>query len=232
MLGKSETSPLYRGVDEELRKFQEVKAKVEGWRSTVLACMNDLNEYRRTLSEIKDLQPRVEQGEGNVKALGKDLETSELEAKESVRNESALRDLQEITKRWRDHAGRIEEQSAILQDKEDALQCETAGSVGEGTLDDVEEALRVLQDEQAALYDKINKKNKKISQTNTDISASQRKAKNTNDLLSKKEEQYAQEQKAWERKQQLEDRKTAVSQEISKVSGRPGQYALLLNGME
>lgn len=86
------------------------------------------------------------------------------------------------------------------------------------TLDQVEEALQTLQDEQGALYDKISKRNKKVSQFNTDLSAAQTRAANLAELCAKKEEKFQEEQKASERKQFLEDRRSTVSKEISKVS--------------
>ena len=85
------------------------------------------------------------------------------------------------------------------------------------TLDQVEEALQKLQEEQGSHYDKISKINKKMSTFNTDLSAAQTRTANLAKLCASKEEKFAEEQKAAERKQFLEDRKIALSKETSKV---------------
>lgn len=84
-------------------------------------------------------------------------------------------------------------------------------------MDQVEDALQQLQEEQGTLYDKISKKNKKISSFNTDLSAAQTRAANLAKLCASKEEKFAEEQKAAERKQSLENRKIEVTKETSKV---------------
>ena len=74
-----------------------------------------------------------------------------------------------------------------------------------------------MQDEQGALYDQVSKKNKKVSNYNSDLSAAQTRAANLAKLCASKEEKFAEEQKAADRKVFLEDRKTVVAKETSKV---------------
>lgn len=108
LLGDKTSSPFLVVDSSEMQNYNANKAKAEGWRSSVYSSMNDLSEYRRILSEIGDKQPKSEHAEGMLKALNADVEKLESEASEAKRNEGNLRDLQEISKRWREQAARIE----------------------------------------------------------------------------------------------------------------------------
>lgn len=154
---------------EEIQEFRQTKAKIEGWRNTVYSCMQELQEYRRILSELNELTPKITGFEERTRTSTKELAKLESSVVDLKNEESKLSGLRNACKAWSTEASRIEEQSDNISRKSELLHVETSEGLGEASLEEVDEEIQTLRDEKDSLYDKINRSQKDVTAINEEI---------------------------------------------------------------
>ncbi|CAB9512437.1 DNA repair protein RAD50 [Seminavis robusta] len=223
-LGK-EGSPLLNVEDgDERQEWLEKKKQHDNWSTTIQKCDRGLLEYRSATEELAAVRDKMQQLASTQSTRSRELEKASKEASAAEEIAHNIRDLQEMAKRWKSDAARIEEHESSIEDKNLQLTAETAGTVGDTSLEQVESELDELREAQAGLYDKINKGNKKLSVLNEEISAAQSKASRLSELFRDKQKKFEEEQKAIKERDELLKRKEHISIDIEKASEQMNSF--------
>jgi len=165
----SDNSPLAKSDTASVQDWRSEKTKLDTWRATAYGSLNDVLEYRRIRSELKETEQMLPKMEQLVKTKKEVMATFALRTTAANEEEAKLAGLFDACKLWNTEVGRIEEQSTNIDDKREHLQLETCDEQGNGSLEDLDEELQRLRDEKDKHHDLIGRCNKEITAFNQEI---------------------------------------------------------------
>lgn len=197
----SKQSPLLQ-TDE---RSKESKSKYTAWKDIVTEHYQEILEYSRISTEIKNLDVNIQSLDDRLSESLRKLEEAKVEASDLESQVASLRDLQNSVKSWSEAAGRIAEKCMQISQKEEQLTMSTGIDPQGRSLHTVELAINDLIEKRESYAAKMNRLNKEMSAIMSRINTVTSQATRTEQLVQEKEKKYAEEQRLVMRKRELTD---------------------------
>lgn len=157
----SEESPLFK-VD---AKYQETRANYEGWKKTLVDCMDDLRDHQRMSQELKDLESEHQRLLEDISHYQSKLRKQQSELDDLQSTHGELRDLVEMSKRWGEDAYRVSEKRMQIAQKSIDLAASVGGDM-KRDLKTVERDLNRMIEEKDDYTNKLNNLSRELGQIN------------------------------------------------------------------
>ena len=169
---------------------------------TVSTCSTDWSDHKRISAEIDGLQKTVEEGEDKLKAERSKLEEIKTRYSDFKEEESDLQQLQDAVKRMRDILLDISSKKNQITSKQDELSLIAPRASGKD-MRTIERQHDSNSEEKDYLMKTISTLNKEAFDLNNEIQKVSLQATKAEKMVREKEDQFAQEQKANARRQEL-----------------------------
>jgi DNA repair protein RAD50 len=215
MKSMAENSELVIGDPATQEKYQKSKVFYQNIRTKVGKEIDNHQEFRRLTDEVAVLEKELKRCSGEVLQLQTILKDKS-EAKDDLQKEfDELRNLCEITRRWVDDANRISQKKMDIKQKQSDLRV----SVAESSRDfrTVERSIADLKEKKETLTNRIFRLNKEMTNLNMATANKSAQVAQHEKLVREKEERYAAELKASERKKELQTRIQEIGEEEKKI---------------
>ena len=170
----------------------------------VSSSINDWLDHTRISAEIATLETSISKGETDIKKLEKDLEAATGMANDAKDEITNLQQFLEVVRPLRDDCARIEKKRSDLASKKNNLEF-NAPNLGGKDLAKTENDLQRKSEEKDKLQSKITVLNQEQSDLSTAISQLTAKCTNAEEMVRRKEEQFAEQQKALTEKNELNE---------------------------
>jgi DNA repair protein RAD50 len=211
----AENSELFISDPAAQEKYQKSKAIYQNVRTIFEKEIDKLQDFRRLTGEAAVLEKELKRCSGEVLQL-QTLLKEKSEAKDEVQKEyDELRSLCEITRRWVDDANRISQKKIDIKQKQSDLRVSVVDSSRDFRT--VERSIAELKEEKETLTNKIFRLNKEMTNLNTATANKSAQVAQHEKLVREKEERYAAELKASERKKELQSRIQEIGEEERKL---------------
>ena len=158
----SEESPLLK-ID---TKFQETKANYEGWKMTLVDCMDDLRDHERMGKELKDIEIEHQRLLEDISHYQSKFRKQQSELDDLQSTHGELHDLLDASKRWGEDAYRVSEKRMQIAQKSIDLAASVGGDM-KRDLKAVERDLNKMIEEKDECTNKLNNLSREMGQINT-----------------------------------------------------------------
>jgi len=205
--GDKERSPLLQLNKENANRVRAAKKNYQTWRNSINEIIPELMEHARITAELGSLEATISEMTASVLSHQSQLDTLNEEHAATQIQFNDFRSLVELTKRWLDEAGKIAGKKMRISQKNTdlSLSMTSVSNTNNRNLRTVERDVESKMEEKDNLMNKINRLNKEMSAINTNIGNISTQAANTEQRVREKEIKYAEERKAQERKDELQE---------------------------
>ena len=179
--------------------------------------LNDYLDHQRLHTEIGVLRESIKSDEAELKTLETELAEAKEKVEEEKEEKSNIQEFLDVIKPLRDEAMKIDSKRSKIMNMKADLDL-SAPSVGGKNFATAENELTTKSEEKDKLQSDISALNKELAELNDQITSINSRCSQAENIVRNKEKQFAEEQKATIRKNELNEELKKLQAHEAKVS--------------